>query len=267
MPDKSASVFEVPFLYIKVRQEEYAFYLTLARSDKRNAFTPVMVSEIEFALKFANESPDVRVVIIEAEGPVFCAGMDLNVFNDPGAEAVNPQVPFSDIPLAEAVSQLDKPSVALVKGPVIAGGFLIIGECTFVVAGTGATFSLPEVKRGLFPMQVMATLSKSVTRRKLLELCVLGRTYSAAEALEIGLVTHLADDPDTLVKRLTEEISCNAPFAIRKGIEALKVLDGLPETEQQKYLKTKLEEIRSSEDARAGYEAFKSKSKPAWKNK
>jgi len=267
MSDNSASVFEVPFIYIKVRQEEHVFYLTLARPGKRNAFTPVMVSEMAFALKKANESSEVRVVVIEAEGPVFCAGMDLNVFNNPEAEAGNPLVPVSDVPLAEAVSQLDKPSVALVKGPVIAGGFLIIGECTFVVAGPEASFSLPEVKRGLFPMQVMATLSKSLTQRKLLEMCILGNTYSAIDALEMGLITHLTEDPEMLTRQLAEQISDNAPFAIKKGIEALKTLGSLAEAGHQKYLKTKLEEIRSSEDARAGYEAFKSKSKPVWKNK
>lgn len=107
-------------MFIKSKKEGQRFYITLSRPEKRNAFTPLMIKEIEAAIHEANADEEVKVVILNAEGPVFCAGMDLNAFNE-DASAGNTS-------LGELMSQLIKPSIAVLEGPVYAGGFLIIGE-------------------------------------------------------------------------------------------------------------------------------------------
>jgi enoyl-CoA hydratase/carnithine racemase len=109
--------------FIKVHVEGHVFNLTLARSDKRNAFSPTMVSEIAYALNLANSNPDVRLIQIEAEGPVFCAGMDLKAFEDPTLDIGNSAIPKVEKSLAEIFACLDKPSICVVRGDVIAGGF------------------------------------------------------------------------------------------------------------------------------------------------
>ncbi len=255
---------------IKTEIRKNLFIITLNRSEKRNAFTPTMVHEIAFALQYANSQSNVWCVLLEAEGPVFCAGMDLNVFQNPELDILNDGFPNpnKEITLGDAFKSLSKPCIAKVKGDVLAGGFLLIGGCTFVVAVEEANFSLPEVKRGIFPLQVMATLLKIMPQRKVLEMCILGKKYTAKEAFDLGLVTHLSTSEtiEADIDNLVETILGGSPFAIKKGLEAYQNLSDIPENEQHPYLISLLQEIRGSSDAQEGIQAFKEKRAPIWHN-
>ncbi len=259
---------KVEFQLINTKQEDNLFTITLNRPEKRNAFTPTMIHEIAFALAYAHSRNDIWCVLIKAEGTVFCAGMDLNIFQNPELDVKNETLPLplKEITIGDAFKFLEKPCIAKVEGNVLAGGFLFIGGCTFVVATEDAQFGLPEVKRGIFPLQVMATLLKIMPQRKVLEMCILGKNYTAHEAYELGLVTHLSSkenikiDTNLLINCILE----NSPFAIKKGFEALNKLQNLPENEQHQYLIKVLQEIRNSADAKEGILAFKEKRVPNW---
>jgi len=258
------SFVNMTYHFIRTRKDGYVFTLTLARPEKRNAFTPTMVNEIDHALKAANADKDVRVVVIRAEGPVFCAGMDLKAFTDPGADRLNPAIENRNLSLGEVMMQLNKPSVALVEGNVMAGGFLVVAECTFVLARPEAEFSLPEVKIGIFPFQVLASLLKIMPEKKAMQLCISGEPFSACQAREYGIVDELLEEgtAERLVSRLTE----NAPLAVSRGFEALKGLDKVPGTERFHHLKSALDRLRDSHDAEEGIRALFEKRKPEWKN-
>lgn len=262
---------KVEFQLIKTKQTGNLFIITLNRAEKRNAFTPTMLQELAFALAFAHQANDVWCVLIQAEGPAFCAGMDLNIFQNPDLDIQNESLPkpIKEITIGDAFKNLEKPCIAKVEGSVFAGGFLIIGGCSFVVSVDDALFGLPEVKRGIFPMQVMATLLKIMPQRKVMEMAILGKNYSAKEAFDLGIVTHLSSkthiEQDTKV--LINSILENSPFAIKKGFEAMNNFQSLPKNEQHHYLLGILQEIRESEDAKEGILAFKEKRKPIWQNK
>lgn len=251
--------------FIKTRKDGYVFTLTLARPEKRNAFTPVMVNEMDHALKGANADKEVRVVVIEAEGPVFCAGMDLKAFTDPAADRPNHGLEIRDISLGEVMAQLNKPSVALVEGHVVAGGFLIVAECTFVLARPEAEFSLPEVKIGIFPFQVLASLLKILPEKKALQLCISGEPFSARQALEWGIVDELLEEGTA--ERLISRLAGNAPLAVTRGFEALKALGGVKPADRFSYLKAELDRLRDSRDAQEGIRALFEKRKPEWENR
>lgn len=255
---------------IKTELRQNVFVITLNRPEKRNAFTPTMVHEIAFALAYANSRKDIWCVKLEAEGPVFCAGMDLNVFQNPSLDIINETLPKpqNEITLGDAFNSLMKPSVAVIKGDVIAGGFLLIGGCTFVVATEKVSFSLPEVQRGIFPLQVMATLLKIMPQRKVLEMCITGRKYSAEEAYALGLVSHLSgiDEIGSDTDNLLNTILSGSPLAINKGMEAFRNLSVIPDGEQHQYLISVLQEIRNSADAQEGIQAFREKRAPMWHN-
>jgi methylglutaconyl-CoA hydratase len=255
--------------FIKTRIENAVFYLTLNRPEKRNAFTPTMISEIADALQNAQNDKNIWLVVFEAEGSVFCAGMDLKVFQNPSLDIQNEQIPNSNLPLGEVIRNFTKPTLAIVEGPVIAGGFLIIAECTFVIAHEDATFSLPEVKRGLFPFQVMNSLSKIMSERKILELCILAKTYSTKEAETLGLVTNYFEKSTfkNNVNDLINNILSAAPLAVSTGMEVLKKLSSIPENEKHKYLKTEIDKLRNTEDAQEGINAFVEKRKAVWRNR
>ncbi|GGC08245.1 enoyl-CoA hydratase/isomerase family protein [Dyadobacter sediminis] len=259
------------FLYIKTSLADHTFTITLNRPHKRNAFTPSMAAEITFALAFAHYHSDVRCIIINAEGPVFCAGADLNAFHDLAADTENTSLPAAreEIRLGDAFAELLKPSIAQVEGAVIAGGFLMVCGCTFVVCTNECTFSLPEVKRGIWPMQVMASLLNIIPPRKILEMAITGKSYNADEAFQAGLVTSVTEKESIAehVKTLATEICRNAPLAIQSGMKALTKLRNIPPNEQHAFLKAQLDHLLQTEDAREGTRAFKEKRTPVWKGK
>jgi methylglutaconyl-CoA hydratase len=249
----------------------HIFTITLNRPEKRNAFTPTMANEIAFSLAYAHYQPHIRCVILKANGPAFCAGADLTAFHDPAADQKNPALPQprEEVLLGDVFRALHKPCIAQVEGPVLAGGFLLICGATFVISTVDATFGLPEVKRGIWPMQVMASLSRVVSARKLLELSITGQNYSGAEALAMGLVTRVTDrhNIESEVKNLATLISKNAPYAIKLGMESFEKLADLPEVEKHHYLMEQLKKLLATEDAREGTSAFKEKREPDWKGK
>ncbi len=260
----------VSFNFIKVQREAHVFTLTLARSEKRNAFTPTMIHEIAFALAYAESEKDIWCIVINAEGPVFCAGMDLKVFQNPSLDIFNIHLPkpIKEINLGDAFRYLTKPTLAKVEGSVFAGGFLILCGCTFVLALEHAEFSLPEVKRGLFPMQVISSLLQIMSYKKALQLCLLADTYSSREAKEMGLITTLCspqsiqEELDKLIKKLCS----HAPLAMSKGFETFKKLSSIPEEDRFSYMAKQLDELRNSIDAEEGIKAFQEKREPIWKN-
>ena len=114
---------------IKTQQDGNLFTITLNRAEKRNAFTPTMLQELAFALAFAHQSQDIWCVLLQAEGPAFCAGMDLSIFQNPALDIQNDSLPkpIKEITIGDAFKNLEKPCIAKVEGSVFAGGFLLIG--------------------------------------------------------------------------------------------------------------------------------------------
>jgi enoyl-CoA hydratase/carnithine racemase len=262
---------QIQFLWITVRQEGQVLTIQLNRPEKRNAFTPTMVTELALALAYAEQQSSVWCVVLEATGPVFCAGMDLAVFQNPALDKPNTTLPqpIREVTLGEAFAQLNKPSIASVQGAVLAGGFLLIGGCTFVVAVDSVTLALPEVRRGIFPMQVMAALLPILPPRKILDLCLTARQLTANEAYDWGIVTHLCTS-ETLqesTQQLVETLLEGAPLAIQKGMAALRMLAEVPEKSRPVFLKQQLDQIRFSDDAQEGILAFQEKRKPRWTNR
>ena len=250
--------------FIKTSIEHHIFKLTLARPEKRNAFTPTMVNEINYAIAQANLNKEVRLVLINAEGPVFCAGMDMKTFEHPEVDTLNPAIQNQNISLASAIGQLNKPSIAIVEGDVIAGGFLIALECTYIFASKDAKFSLPEVKRGIFPFQVLASLLKFLPQNKALDLCITAKVFSASEAKDLGIVYDFLEEAK--VTQLIHTLIDNAPKAISSGFEVLKKIGTLSETEKIPFLLQCLDDLRQTKDAKEGMAAFFEKRVAKWTN-
>ncbi len=259
------------FGYLKLVHSDKTLYINLNRPEKKNAMNPGMMNELAYAMAYAHHNPDVWAVVLRAEGDVFCAGADLKAFAGAGGDGVVSDIPDpgKEILLGELFLTVHKPCIARVHGPVYAGGFLLICGCHYVVAAEGASFSLPEVKRGLFPMQVMASLLQILPPRKTLDLCLRGKALTAAEALEIGLATHVcpADKLDQTVENLIAELYESSPNAVRMGLKAFDGLRSVPAAEAHAYLKSMLGQTIASEDFKEGLAAFTEKRKPVWKGR
>ncbi|NGM61113.1 enoyl-CoA hydratase/isomerase family protein [Sphingobacterium sp. SGG-5] len=228
--------------YIKIEKKDFRFILTLARPEKRNAFTPTMVNEIAHAFHDANEDDAIKVVIIKAEGPVFCAGMDLDTFAHPELDKTNPTIENENISLGEVFDRLLKPSVAFVEGDVIAGAFLILLGCTYVYCKRDVRFRLPELALGIFPFQVMASLLKVMPEKKVLQLCLDTGYFSSAKAIAYGIVDGYLDELDTVgfLKKF-EEMNV---VAVINGFKAMKALPSISPDQKYTFLLRCLEKLK-----------------------
>lgn len=220
----------------------------LARSEKRNAFTPTMVNEINHAFQLANDDDAVHVVVLKAEGPVFCAGMDLKVFENEDLDNRNPHIDNKNISLGEVFAGLYKPSVAIVEGNVIAGAFLMIAGCTYVFCSEQVQFRLPELNIGLFPFQVIASLLKVMPEKKMLQLCLHTDYFSAKDAMEYGLVDGFLEkiDIDIFLERF-REISSSAVVA---GFKAARELPAVAIQDRYDFLLRSLHALKASTDVK-----------------
>ncbi|WP_437919406.1 enoyl-CoA hydratase/isomerase family protein [Sphingobacterium sp. LRF_L2] len=230
--------------YIRTQKNGSIFTLTLARPDKRNAFTPTMISEISHALGIAEEESDVKLVVLRAEGKIFCAGMDLKTFEDPSSDKLNPELINTDVSLGAVMYSFCKPSIAIVEGDVIAGGFLLILGCTYVLSAANVRFRLPELELGIFPFQVMASLLKVMPEKKVLQLCLETSYFGFDEALAYGIVDDLFTEEK--LNRLIDSFSDKKVTALKAGIYALRKLGTINSNDQFHFLKKQLESLREN---------------------
>ncbi len=256
------------FAHIKVAIELHTLIITLARPKAKNAMSPTMIREYAFALAYAHYTPDIWAVVFRAEGDVWCAGMDLKAMKgqEEPTDSTIP-LPAHEVVIAELLRQVHKPIIAEVDAPVYAGGLLLLGSAHYIVATGQARLGLPEVKRGLYPFQVMSMLLQHLPARTVLDWCMRGRTVSAEEAHRWGLITHLVGKEDIYktTATLLEELFENSPAAIRIGLQSYDEMRNIADSDRQAYLKALFEQTAQTADAQEGMQAFIEKRKPIWK--
>jgi enoyl-CoA hydratase/carnithine racemase len=238
--------------------------ITLNRPDKRNPIGPATCGELVAALAAIKASPDVRVVILTGAGPAFSAGGDLSAM---GAPEGGPTASLVD--LFTAMHELGKPIIAMVNGPALAGGLGLMVACDLVIAADSAVFGTTEIAVGLWPMMITAEITRSVGRKKTLEMMLTGKKLDAREAAEHGLVNRVvpAEQLEAETMKLATELAERSPAAIRLGLLAFYRSQDMELEPQLRYLQAELGRVLALEDAREGITAFLQKRKPVWKGK
>lgn len=164
--------------------------ITLDSEHNRNALSRQLVSELAERLETADADTASRAILIRSSGKVFCSGADLaEAAADgmvEGAKAL--------IALQRQIATAGKPVVVELGGPVRAGGLGIVGAADLVIAAESVTFALTEVRLGLAPAVISATLLPRLTDRAAADLFLTARTFDAPEAVAIGLVTRAVPD-------------------------------------------------------------------------
>jgi enoyl-CoA hydratase len=248
---------------VLIQRHDGVLTVTLNRPGQRNAMTLDAAKILAEAMDELDGTPELRVGVLTGAGGVFCAGMDLKAFRR-GERPALPGRGFGG--LTERPPQ--KPLIAAVEGWALGGGFELVLACDLVVAGRGAKFGLPEVKRGLAARGGgLLRLPVRLPRNIALELVMTGQPLEAGRARELGLVNRVVDDGMALTGALAlaKQIEENAPLAVTVSKQVIVEAPGWPLREGFDRQKQYLEPVFASDDAREGAAAFAERRSPVWR--
>ena len=207
---------------VKVEVADHVAVVTLSRPDKHNALDAAMFEAIVAAAEQLSAEPGVRAVVLHGEGRSFCSGIDLMSLASNGAGLdglVSPlagEVPNGFQRAACDWIALPVPVIAALHGNCLGGGLKIALAADIRFAAPDTRLSVMEVKWGLIPdMSITRTLPRLVGIDVAKELTYTGRVITSREAGELGVVTHVVDDPLAAARSLAAEIASKSPDAIR----------------------------------------------------
>ena len=259
---KKLSLEGLKFSATKINIKNRIMTVTLDRPEKKNALNNVMMNEINYALAYAKQEKAIRVVIFAANGDVFCAGADLSRTD---SDSNVPKLENSD-DISLSLRHLYKPVICKIQGPVLAGALLIVANSTHAIAINEATFSAPEIHRGLWPFMVMAGLFRVMPKRAGLDFIMRGKPIDSKKAERWGLINESVkkEEIDKKVDKLAMELASLAPETMKFGLEAYEKQDSKSFDEALPYLKKQIAKCFEGEDAKEGISAFLEKRKPNW---
>lgn len=217
---------------IRVEAAHHVTRVILDRPEKKNAMNWDMIPLLVDAIRDAGTDASCRCLVIAGEGDTFCAGRDLGAGKGRDGELEDLLVDDNAyLAIFEALRTLSKPSVAVVRGHAVAGGFTLAMACDFVIAERSARFGALEM-RGGFPAAVnTAILSHLVGPRQALELLLSADTFSAEHLHGMGLVSRLADGPEQLqeaVDAIVQGLIDLEPVAVQLTKETLRAVSSMP---------------------------------------
>lgn len=253
---------------VQVRKDGAVVTIAINRPERRNALNEDVAEGIAAALDNAEADRDVRAVVLTGTGDkAFCAGGDLQLNADGTPFTISAADPRHYVAkLFRRMRACRLPLIARMNGHALAGGFGLVCACDLAVARDDALVGVTEVKVGLFPMMILPLLLRVVPDRVLMEMCLTGEPFTAAEAAELKLVNYAvpADALDDKLDWLVDRVTSKSPTGIRLGKQALARIREMNFDGALEYAQFMLANMARTEDAREGFSAFAEKRTPDW---
>ena len=211
--------------------------LTLNRPERLNTISGPMLARLTQLLIKANEDPAVRVIVLTGTGRAFCAGLDLvdatqgsGIGSDKQVSTISVNLDLRNTP-PTVLFAMDKPTICALNGSAAGYGMDTAMGCDIRIAGESAKMAAAFVKRGVVPESGGTwILPRLLGWAKAAELIFTGRTLSARESLELGLVNHVVPDAELAAKtrEIALEMAANAPLAVQSAKRLMRM--GLSES-------------------------------------
>lgn len=239
--------------------------ITMNRPEKRNALSSEMMRELNDALRTLSAEPEVRAIVLAANGPAFSAGHDLRELVDGD---INRYRAVFDLctELMETIQAIPQPVIARVHRIATAAGCQLVATCDLAVAAEEATFGTPGVKIGLFCTTPMVALSRAIGRKRALQMLMTGKLISAETAADWGLVNTVvpADELESATRDLALSIASASSLTVALGKQAFYTQIDLDQPKAYAYAKEVMSMNAMAADAQEGMCAFLDKRQPAW---
>jgi methylglutaconyl-CoA hydratase len=243
--------------------------VTLNRPEVRNAFNEGLIAELTEAFTTLGQRPDLRAIVLAAEGKAFCAGADLNWMKAMAgyswAENHADATRLAD--MLWALYSCPVPVIARVQGDAYAGGVGLVACADIVVAVDTAGFCLSEARLGLLPATIGPYVVRALGEQASRRYFVTAERFGAAEAQRLGLVHEVvaAEALDAKVDELVAALAANGPAAVRACKRLVQDVAGHPITpELRDDTARRIADIRASAEGREGVQSFLNKSRPSW---
>jgi methylglutaconyl-CoA hydratase len=241
----------------------------LAREKVRNAFNETMIAELTAAVRALGDDPEVRAIVLAAQGPAFCAGADLDWMRRMSAYSLddNRRDALALAAMLRTLYECPKPTVARVHGDAYAGGLGIVAACDIAFASTAASFCLSETRLGLIPATIAPYVLRAIGANAARRYFLTAEKFDASEAFRIGLVHDIAppDQLDAEVNELLGALLATSAQAVAAAKRLVREVAGralddalMADTAER------IAQMRASDDGREGIAAFLAKRKPRW---
>jgi enoyl-CoA hydratase/carnithine racemase len=248
--------------------------LTLNRPAARNALSEAMLTALSAQLTAIASDRAVRVVVVAANGPAFCAGHDLKELTGRRSDTDRGRRYFAALMaqcsgVMQQIVKLPQPVIAAVQGPATAAGCQLVASCDLAVASTQARFSTPGVDIGLFCSTPMVALSRNVARKAAMKMLLTGELIAPEQAMRIGLINRIvpAGTERSAAVELARAIAGKSSHVLKIGKEAFYRQLEMPLDEAYRYTAEIMVENMLARDAEEGIGAFVEKRKPRWEDR
>ena len=247
--------------------------LTLNDPTRRNALSEAMLAALGTAFDVASTNPDVRVIILSAVGPVFCAGHDLKEMTAGRQNADRGRAYFTNIldqcsSVMQKIVTCTKPVIAEIDGVATAAGCQLVASCDLAVASKDTQFCTPGVHIGLFCSTPMVALSRNLANKHAMEMLLTGDMVPASRAAEMGLVNKVV--PSTELRAasmaLAGKIAAKSSLTVATGKRAFYQQKEMDLAAAYNYASRIMVENMLARDAEEGIAAFIEKRAPDWRD-
>ena len=247
--------------------------LTLNDTNRRNSLSEAMLAALGTAFDSASANPEVRVIILSANGPVFCAGHDLKEMTAGRQNADRGRAYFTKIlsqcsSLMQKIVVCPKPVIAEIDGVATAAGCQLVASCDLAVASEAAQFCTPGVHIGLFCSTPMVALSRNLANKHAMEMLLTGDMVSASRAAKMGLVNQVVPSAELCAASmsLAKKIAAKSSLTVATGKRAFYQQKELDLAAAYNYASEIMVENMLARDAKEGIAAFIEKRVPDWRD-
>ena len=260
-------------ILIKEMSSNGVLRLTMNNLDHKNALSESMMSVLSNEIKNASTDKSIRVIVLSANGNVFCSGHDLKEITAARTNEDYGEVFFQKLfddcsMLMQLIVNTPQPVIAEVDGIATAAGCQLVASCDLAIASSESKFATPGVNIGLFCSTPMVALSRNIHKKNAMEMLLTGDFIDSEKAKEIGLINNVFPQESLAseVNKLAEKIASKSSMTVSIGKEAFYAQSEMNLSDAYKYTSKIMKNNLLKHDAKEGIEAFIEKRSPDWKD-